>query len=107
MIFETALSFIGKQMQVAPSHSAKKVEGQRAYDKARKGEQFELKAHEITIINFDVTSVRLPEIDFRIECSKGTYIRSIAHEFGKRVRAGGYLSTLCRTRIGNYFLKMQ
>ncbi len=104
-ILETAEKFIGFQMQNPPIHSAKKIDGQRAYDKARKGEEFTLKPNGITIIEFEILSISLPEINFRIVCSKGTYIRSIAHDFGKILGAGAYLSTLCRTRIGNYLLK--
>ena len=103
-IYHEASLFCGFQMQTPPNHSAKKIEGQRAYDKARRGEEFVLKANEITIKEFEITAIRLPEIDFRVTCTKGTYIRSLAHDFGKKLGTGGYLSTLCRTRIGNYLL---
>jgi tRNA pseudouridine55 synthase len=105
MIIETALSFHGKQMQIPPVHSAKKIDGQRAYDKARRGDDFELKGKEITINVFDITNINIPEIDFRIVCSKGTYIRSLAHDFGQKLGTGAHLSALCRTRIGEYELK--
>jgi tRNA pseudouridine55 synthase len=101
-VLNLAMEFTGPMKQVPPIHSAKKIDGQRAYDKARKGHEFEINPVEITIHEFEVTALRLPEIDFRIMCSKGTYIRSIAFDFGKRLGAGGYLSALRRTRIGDY-----
>ena len=91
-------------MQTPPAHSAKKIDGQRAYEKARRGEAFELKEHKITIEAFDITAIRPPEIHFRVVCTKGTYIRSLAHDFGRRLGTGAHLSALCRTRIGNYLL---
>jgi tRNA pseudouridine55 synthase len=105
LILETAKTFLGEQIQTPPVHSAKKINGQRAYEKARRGEEFEMKPKSITIYSFEITSFRIPEIDFRICCSKGTYIRSIAHDFGVKVETGAYLSTLCRTRIGKYKLE--
>jgi tRNA pseudouridine55 synthase len=105
MIFETAKMFVGEQMQTAPIHSAKKIDGQRAYDKARKGDQFELKAHRIEIRVFEITRIRIPEISFRVVCTKGTYIRSLADDFGKKLGTGAHLSTLCRTRIGDFRLE--
>lgn len=104
-ILKKSAGFIGKQMQIAPIHSAKKIEGKRAYDMARRGENFEIKPNEVFIKEFEITAIRLPEVDFRIVCSKGTYIRSLAHEMGRRLGTGGYLSTLCRTRIGQFLLK--
>lgn len=103
-IRKLAEEFCGTQMQMPPDHSAKKIDGQRAYDLARRQIDFELKPNQITIKAFEITDIRLPEIDFRIVCSKGTYIRSIAHDFGKKLGTGGHLSTLCRTRIGKYNL---
>lgn len=103
-IFAIAASFSGEQMQIPPIHSAKKIEGRRAYEKARKGEEFEIKANKITIKVFEINNINLPEIDFRVVCSKGTYIRSLAYDFGKLLGTGGYLSTLCRTRIGDYHI---
>ena len=104
LIYSIAESFCGKQMQIPPIHSAKKIDGQRAYEKARRGEEFEMKAKEIEIKTFEITAIKLPEINFRIVCTKGTYIRSLAHDFGKRILVGAHLSALCRTRIGNYLL---
>ena len=104
-IMNLATKFCGFQMQTPPIHSAKKIDGRRAYDKARNGEEFELKSKGITIEIFEITAIRLPEIDFRVVCTKGTYIRSLAHDFGQRLLTGAHLSALCRTRIGNYHLK--
>jgi tRNA pseudouridine55 synthase len=101
-IRETVLTFTGEQEQIAPNHSAKKIDGQRAYDKARRGVEFELKPHSIIISEFDITGIELPEIHFRVVCSKGTYIRSLAHDFGKKLGTGAHLSALRRTRIGKY-----
>lgn len=105
LIYSVASSFCGKQMQKPPIHSAKKIDGQRAYEKARRGEEFEITAKEIEIKTFEITTIKLPEIDFRVVCTKGTYIRSLAHDFGQRILAGAHLSALCRTRIGNYLLE--
>ena len=105
MIHETAKAFIGEQMMVPPVYSAIKVEGKRSYELARSGKEVELRAKPIVIKEFEITRIALPEVDFRIVCSKGTYIRSIAFEFGKSLNSGGYLLSLCRTRIGNYFLE--
>lgn len=104
-VLETSQSMLGLQQQVPPIHSAIKVEGRRAYDMARKGQEVELKSRTIEIRAFEITRFELPEIDFRIVCTKGTYIRSIAHDFGQKLVTGGYLSALCRTRIGSYELK--
>ena len=92
----------GTIMQYPPIFSAKKMNGEKAYERARKGEKFEMKANEVTVREFDLTRVEMPNIDFRISCSKGTYIRSIAHDFGKLANSGGHLTALRRTRIGDY-----
>jgi tRNA pseudouridine55 synthase len=105
LILKTARDFIGEQLQTAPVHSARKIDGQRAYDKARRGDIFTLKPHSINIKLFEITHIELPSVTFEVVCSKGTYIRSIAHDFGQSLGTGGYLSTLCRTRIGEYHLK--
>lgn len=105
MILELAQKMEGEQQQVPPMHSAIKVDGQRAYDMARKGIEIELKSRTIDIRKFEITRIQMPEIDFRIICTKGTYIRSIARDFGEKIGVGGYLSALCRTRIGNYLLE--
>lgn len=104
LLEKTVASFIGKQEQTPPAFSAVKVEGQRAYTLARQGKQPELKSKEIEIKTFEITKIELPELHFRVTCSKGTYIRVLAHEFGAKLGTGAYLSSLCRTRIGNYHL---
>jgi tRNA pseudouridine55 synthase len=103
-IVKLAHSFLGTQLQIPPIHSAKKIDGKRAYEKARKGEEFTLKGNEIEIQTFDIIQIKLPLINFRVVCSKGTYIRSLAHDFGQKLGTGAYLSALCRTRIGKYLL---
>jgi tRNA pseudouridine55 synthase len=95
----------GVIMQVPPIHSAVKVKGQRAYKLARRGVDHQLEAKPVVISEFELTSVELPLIRFRVVCSKGTYIRSLATDFGKLIQSGAYLQDLCRTRIGSYMLK--
>jgi tRNA pseudouridine55 synthase len=97
--------FAGKVSQLPPLHSAIKVGGKRAYEFARKGRELVLQPREVEIKAFDITSVALPEVSFRIVCSKGTYIRSIARDFGESLGVGAYLAELCRTRIGSYLLE--
>jgi tRNA pseudouridine55 synthase len=104
MIYDAAKQFTGKILQVAPLHSAKKIDGKRAYQFARKGKEVEMKPSEIFIHSFEITGIHLPEVSFKVVCSKGTYIRSLAHDFGKTLGCGAYLATLCRTRIGKYLL---
>ena len=104
-ILATARTFIGFQEQIPPVFSAIKINGKRAYDKARKGEKIEMKKRPITIEEFEITNIALPEISFRIKCSKGTYIRSIAHDFGSRLQSGAYLSSLKRTKIGEFSIE--
>lgn len=94
--------FTGDIQQYPPAHSAIKVDGERLYEKARRGEDVELKARNVTITEFEITRIELPEVDFRVVCSKGTYIRSLASDFGKALGVGGYLSRLRRTRSGNF-----
>jgi tRNA pseudouridine55 synthase len=98
-------NFIGKISQVPPIHSAIKVGGKRAYEFARKGRELELQPREVEVKEFEITKIDLPAISFRIVCSKGTYIRSIARDFGEALGTGAYLSELCRTRIGSYLLQ--
>lgn len=92
--------FLGNIQQIPPIFSAKQVDGKRAYDLARAGKVVELKANTIEITSFQIKTDRFPEIDFEISCSKGTYIRSIAHDFGKELNSGGTLIALRRTRSG-------
>jgi tRNA pseudouridine55 synthase len=105
MIAATAKSFIGEQLQMPPIFSAIKKDGQRAYDAARKGQEIVLTHRSITIYNFEITAIDLPLVYFKINCSKGTYIRSIAFDFGKKLNNGGYLNSLCRTASGIYNLQ--
>lgn len=97
--------FCGQIAQFPPPHSAIKMGGERIYHKARRGETVELKARQVEITAFEITRINLPEVDFRVICSKGTYIRSLAHDFGKALGTGAYLSALCRTRSGHYSLQ--
>ena len=101
-IKEVAKKFIGQTEQRPPVYSAIKINGERLYKKARRGESIEIKKRPITILSFIIQEINIPTFTFSIECSKGTYIRSIANDFGKLMNNGGYLSRLCRTTIGNY-----
>ncbi len=102
LIRGTAQTFVGKISQKPPVFSAVKKEGKRLYEYARKGKEVAITAREVEIMAFEITKIDLPEIHFRVVCSKGTYIRSLAHDFGKALRSGGYLSELRRTKIGDY-----
>ena len=105
LIYQTAKTFIGNQEQVPPMFSAVKVDGKRLYKLARIGEEIELKARPIEILEFEITRCELPLVDFRIACTKGTYIRSIARDFGLALNSGAYLDTLCRTKIGHFSIE--
>jgi tRNA pseudouridine55 synthase len=94
--------FTGDIQQYPPAHSAVKIDGERLYEKARRGEEVELRLRNVTITEFEITGIALPEINFRVVCSKGTYIRSLVHDFGKALNNGAYLSWLRRTRSGDY-----
>ena len=95
-------SFIGTIDQIPPIHSAIKVGGKRVYQLARKGEDVKLEPRKVQILEFDITEISLPNIKFRVVCSKGTYIRSLANDFGQLLGTGAYLSSLRRTRIGEF-----
>lgn len=95
-------SFIGEINQVPPLFSAIKINGQRAYDIARKGGEAEIKSRVVHIYDFKITRIELPEVDFLVSCSKGTYIRSLARDFGEKLNSGAYLTNLRRTAIGDY-----
>ena len=97
--------FLGITQQTPPIYSAIKVNGKKLYDYARKGASVEIKKREINIFKFKLTSLNLPFVDFEIECSKGTYIRSIANDFGKELKVGAYLHKLIRTSIGDFKLE--
>ncbi len=103
-IYKTTAPFTGDIEQYPPAHSAVKVNGERLYVKARLGEEVELRKRFVTVNEFEITRVELPEIDFRIVCSKGTYIRSLISDFGKHLNNAAYLSKLTRTRSGNFLL---
>lgn len=102
LIQQTVLQFLGEIDQKPPVFSAIKKDGVRLYEHARAGEEVEIQARKTTIHEFEITRIALPEIDFRVKCSKGTYIRSLAFDFGKALDSGGYLSALRRTKIGDY-----
>jgi tRNA pseudouridine55 synthase len=105
MIQEAALGLSGDIMQIPPMFSAIKVDGKRAYESARKDKDLGLAARPVSVPVFEITRIELPEVDFRIVCSKGTYIRSLARDFGEALQSGAYLSALCRTRVGPYKLE--
>jgi tRNA pseudouridine55 synthase len=102
---QAALSFTGAILQTPPIHSAIKKDGKRVYELARAGKEVKLEPRPITISEFEITEVALPIVHFRVVCSTGTYIRSLANDFGAKLGVGGHLSSLCRTRIGNFLLK--
>lgn len=101
-ILAVAKSFEGEQEQLPPAHSAVKIKGERVYEKARRGEDVELKSRKIIISSFVIEKIEMPNVHFRIKCSKGTYIRSIAHDFGKALNNGAHLSSLRRTMSGDF-----
>jgi tRNA pseudouridine55 synthase len=96
--------FIGEIMQIPPAHSAIKVDGKRLYESAREGKYVKPEARKITVKEFEITNIELPVVHFKVVCSTGTYIRSLAYDFGNALDCGAYLSSLCRTRIGEYTL---
>jgi tRNA pseudouridine55 synthase len=103
-ILETAKIFSGEIMQIPPMHSAIKKDGKRVYELARQGKEIKLEPRRITIKEFDITTIALPVVSFRVVCTTGTYIRSLANDFGESLGCGAYLSSLCRTRIGDFLL---
>lgn len=100
MVLNAAKQFTGTIEQIPPHFSAVKVNGKRAYELARDGQEMEIKSKQITISDFEITAFDPPLVDFRIVCSKGTYIRSIARDFGKALNSGAHLTALRRTRVG-------
>jgi len=104
-ILQAAEHFTGTFDQIPPAFSAMKIDGKRAYDYARKEIEINIKPRKVTISLFEITAIRLPEVDFRVVCSKGTYIRSLARDMGLYLECGAHLASLCRTRIGSYFLR--
>lgn len=101
-IRETVSQFTGEISQQPPVFSALKKDGKRLYEFARKGQEVEIPTRTVTISEFEITSIQLPDVAFRVRCSKGTYIRSLAHDFGKALNNGGHLSVLRRTKIGTF-----
>ena len=104
-VIETTKKFVGTVDQIPPAFSAIKVEGKRAYLKARKGEKQSIQPRKVTLYSFEILKIEIPLIAFKVICSKGTYIRSLANDFGNEIGAGAYLSRLKRTRIGTYNLE--
>jgi tRNA pseudouridine55 synthase len=104
MLHEKAATFLGVQEQLPPLFSAKQIDGKRAYEFARSGQLVALKSHTIDVSSFEITRIALPYVDFRVVCSKGTYIRSLARDFGQSLGSGAMLSELKRTRIGSFHL---
>ena len=105
LINETVKQFLGEIDQKPPIFSAIKKDGVRLYEHARAGETIEIASRKTTIHEFEITRIALPEIDFRVVCSKGTYIRSLAFDFGKAMNSGSHLTVLRRTKIGDYDVK--
>lgn len=104
LIKRTAELFLGTQQQFPPAHSAVKVDGVRLYKSARKGIEVEIRSRQVTIMAFEITEIEMPYVHFKVSCSKGTYIRSLVHDFGKAMNSGAVLTALCRTEIGPYRL---
>ena len=101
-IVATAAQLTGNIMQMPPIHSAIKKDGKRSYDLARAGIEVVLNARPVIVSEFEITAIQLPEVHFRVSCSTGTYIRSLAHDLGQVLGTGGYLQELRRTKIGDY-----
>lgn len=97
--------FTGEIMQVPPAHSAIKLDGKRVYELARQGKEVKLEPRKVTVKEFEITRIEMPVVYFRVVCSTGTYIRSLANDFGRSLGCGAYLSSLCRTRIGEFKLE--
>jgi tRNA pseudouridine55 synthase len=104
-IHAATIPFTGDILQVPPAHSAIKIDGERVYELARKGKEVKIEPRKVTISSFEIMEIALPEVHFRVVCSTGTYIRSLAHDFGQVLGCGSYLSGLRRTRIGNFSVK--
>jgi tRNA pseudouridine55 synthase len=102
LIHQTTAKFTGAIEQYPPVFSALKKDGKRLYEFAREGKEVEISARKIVIDFFNITAINGLEVDFEIQCSKGTYIRSLAHDFGKALNSGAHLSALRRTKIGNF-----
>lgn len=101
-IHEATKPFTGEIFQMPPIHSAIKIEGKPAYIMARKGQDVKMEPRKVTINTFEITSIDLPVVHFKVVCTTGTYIRSLAYDYGQALGCGAYLSSLCRTRIGEF-----
>ncbi|MBB4119404.1 tRNA pseudouridine55 synthase [Mesonia hippocampi] len=104
LLHEATQNFIGEISQYPPVFSALKKDGKRLYEYARKGQDVEIEARKVEISDFTLSKIQLPEISFEVTCSKGTYIRSLAHDFGKATKSGAHLSALRRTKIGDFLV---
>ena len=104
MLEEVRADFLGNIQQTPPLHSAIKKGGKRLYELARAGKTTEIPFREIQINDFELTEINMPDISFSVICSKGTYIRSLAHDFGQKLGCGAHLTSLKRTAIGSYLL---
>jgi len=102
LLNETTQQFLGEIDQKPPIFSAIKKDGKRLYELARKGQTTEISARKVTVSEFEITKIDLPKVEFRVVCSKGTYIRSLAHDFGQALNSGAHLSVLRRTKIGDF-----
>jgi tRNA pseudouridine55 synthase len=103
-VTERVTELTGDILQIPPMHSAIKVDGKRVYESARKGIEVKMDPRLVTVSEFEITNFENPVVEFRIVCSKGTYIRSLARDLGEKLNVGAYMSSLCRTRIGNFKL---
>lgn len=104
-VFNATTQFIGEILQVPPAHSAIKIGGKRVYELARQGKEVKIEPRKIVIKEFEIAKIEMPVVFFRVVCSTGTYIRSLANDFGEALGCGAYLSSLCRTRIGDSMLQ--
>ncbi len=104
MIVHAAEEFVGDIEQVPPAYSAIRIEGTRAYRLARKNQDVNMSPRRVNISTFEINDIQMPRVKFRVTCSKGTYIRSLARDFGQALDSGAYLEDLCRTRIGDFKL---
>jgi len=102
LIKKTAAEFVGEIDQVPPVFSALKRDGKRFYEYAREGKEIEIPSRKVKIIEFEITGIKMPDVNFRVVCSKGTYIRSLARDFGAMLESGAFLSELRRTKIGDF-----
>ncbi len=105
LIHQTTQKFMGDIEQTPPVFSAIKIDGKRAYEYARKNQDVKIKSKIVNIREFEITKIEMPVVSFRVVCSKGTYIRSLANDYGQALKSGAYLSSLKRTRIGDFLLE--